>query len=589
MNNAATNILNSINTTKHVKNLTPHELVRLCEELRQRIVDVMSVNPGHFGASMGVVELTVALHYVLDLPQDALIWDVGHQCYAHKLLTQRLEEFETIRQFGSISGFPKRSESSFDTFGTGHSSTSISAAMGMALARQLEGDYRPSVAVIGDGALTGGMAFEALNHLGTTQANVLVIINDNDMSIDNNVGALQHHLQQLPAKVSIFELLNIPYMGVVDGHDVARLIEVLQEIIVFKGPQVLHVKTKKGKGYLPAEEGDATVWHAPGKFNPISGQQLKDSIELPKTYQQVVGETLVDLGCQNNHLMVVTPAMSSGSGLTAFAQLFPNRFFDVGIAEQHAITFSAGLAVGGQYPICVIYSTFLQRAYDQLIHDVALQNLNILFLIDRAGLVGNDGATHHGMFDLTFLSSIPNMTLLVPSDEILLQTMIKQAVRDMRGPVAIRYPRGRGVVEDCSNQAVSIDRCVKLGREVAIISIGTLLHSVRNALELIEANWSLYDLQWAKPLPEDLLHKVFSSYTLVITLEDGVIKGGIGASIAQWKTEQGYIQPVYNWGLPDAFIEHGSQEQLYESIELNVLGLKKRLEQVGLILKNIKT
>jgi 1-deoxy-D-xylulose-5-phosphate synthase len=585
MNHQST-ILHTIKASQEVKLLSRGDLLQLCTELRQRIIEVMSTNPGHFGASMGVVELTVAMHYVLDLPDDVLIWDVGHQCYAHKILTQRDEGFQTIRQFGSISGFPKPSESLYDAFGTGHSSTSISAALGIATSRHLQGVHRPTIAVIGDGALTGGMAFEALNHLGTTQANVIVVINDNDMSIDKNVGSLQHHLQQLPRDPSIFELLNIKYTGVVDGHDLVALIDVLEELVSNKGPQVLHIKTQKGKGFEPAEKGDATIWHAPGKFDVDSGERIKDNSNLPKSYQQIVGETLVKVGQSHPNVVVVTPAMSSGSGLTQFAQLFPNRFFDVGIAEQHAVTFSAGLAVGGLVPICVIYSTFLQRAYDQLIHDVALQNLKVLFLIDRAGLVGNDGATHHGLFDLAFLSSIPNMDILVPSDEMQLSQMITHSVQKIEGPIAIRYPRGKGVVVDNLYEEMRANTCIRKGREVAVICIGTWIHTIKKAFELVQEDWSIYTMQWVKPLPDEMLHDVFSTHKIIITIEDGVVLGGIGSAITQWKTANSYTQLVYNWGLPDYFIEHGSVEELYQEVGLDTIGIANRLNDIKHVLAN---
>jgi 1-deoxy-D-xylulose-5-phosphate synthase len=577
-------ILNTITSPTEIKNLSMKDLEQLCVELRERIISVMSVNQGHFGASMGVVELTVALHYVLNLPHDALIWDVGHQCYAHKILTSRGSSFDTIRQQGGLSGFPKRDESQYDAFGTGHSSTSISAALGIAMARQLNGDNHPSVAVIGDGALTGGMAFEALNHLGNTTANVLVILNDNDMSIDPNVGALQQHLQSLPAQESIFEKLNIKYTGVINGHDLVELIAIFEKSVLYKGPQVVHIKTQKGKGYLPAEKGDATTWHAPGKFDVEKGVRLKDSSDLPKSYQQIVGETLVELGTEHATLVVITPAMTSGSGLKPFAQQFPERFFDVGIAEQHAVTFSAGLAAGGMLPVCVIYSTFLQRAIDQVIHDVALQNLPVVFLIDRAGLVGNDGATHHGAFDLAFLSSIPHINVLVPSDEIQLAQMLTESLNKIKGPVAIRYPRGIGVVANNLYKPIGINVQNKYGSEVAIICIGTMVHPMKKALELSGESWSVYAMQWVKPLPEDMLQDVFSSHKLVITIEDGVAKGGAGATIAQWKVDKGYSLPVYNWGLPDEFVEHGSTAELYHAIELDELGLVQRLKQIRGIL-----
>lgn len=581
-------ILSSIKHPEDVKNLTASELDLLVLAIRERIIEVMSTNPGHFGASMGVVELTVALHYVLQTPKNDLIWDVGHQAYAHKILTGRNIDFEHIRKLNHLSGFPKRGESFFDAFGTGHSSTSISAALGMAIANQLDGNKNHAVAIIGDGALTGGMAFEALNHLGSTTANVLVIINDNNNSIDANVGALQQHLNNIEkGKNNIFTTLNIPYTGPIDGHDLKTLIAELQLLMLQPGPKVLHIKTQKGKGYSHSEKGDVTHWHAPGKFIVETGASLAQSTKLPLTYQQVVGQTLVNLGVQHPNLLVVTPAMGSGSNLLDFKKNFPNRFFDVGIAEQHAVTFAGGLSTKGKKVFCVIYSTFLQRAYDQLIHDVALQNLPVVFLIDRAGLVGNDGATHHGAFDLSFLNCVPNMQLLTPRNELQLAQMMHFAANQSSGPIAIRYPRGKGMLTASYGQIEqknSFDgEALVKGKKVAVINIGALFHTVEKAIEKLNKEGhaiGLYDLQCAKPLNKNFLTSIYNHYSTVITIEDGVVMGGIGSAILQWKSEKNYLVNTINLGLPDQFIEHGSQEELYTQVGLDEVGLVERIQAI---------
>ena len=578
-------ILQKINSPAEVKKLTLDELELLVKEIRGFIIEVLSNNPGHFGASMGVVELTVALHYLVETPTNDLIWDVGHQAYAHKILTERKADFANIRKFDHLSGFPKRKESIYDAFGTGHSSTSISAALGMALANQLDGHNQCSIAIIGDGALTGGMAFEALNHLGTTQANVLVILNDNDNSIDDNVGALQHHLNSINSSHNFFTQLNLPYSGPIDGHNLPLLLSELKNTLAQTGPRVLHIKTQKGKGYEHAEKGNTTHWHAPGKFNIKTGESNILPQQLPITYQQIVGDTLIQLAEKNDKIIVVTPAMASGSNLVPFKSRFPNRFIDVGIAEQHAVTLSAGLATKGKKVFCVVYSTFLQRGYDQLIHDVALQNLPVIFLIDRAGLVGNDGATHHGAFDLAFLNCIPNMLLLVPRHEAQLAEMMHFAAQYTEGPIAIRYPRGKGmlteraVITSKSNQFNGLE-LIK-GKKVALLNIGALFHTVEKAVkELNNQGFEIgfFDLQCAKPLNESFLTSVFDNYQTVITVEDSVITGGIGSAILQWKSNKEYAVNTFNWGLPDQFIEHGSQEELYASVGLNVEQLMERIK-----------
>lgn len=567
-----------------LKKLTLAELEHLVKDIRRFIIQVLSTNPGHFGASMGVVELTVALHYLVETPANDLIWDVGHQAYAHKILTERKADFANIRKFNHLSGFPKRSESVYDAFGTGHSSTSISAALGMAIANQLDGNNQCSIAIIGDGALTGGMAFEALNHLGTSQANVLVIINDNDNSIDDNVGALQHHLNSINSSNNFFTQLNLPYSGPIDGHNLPLLLSELKNTLALKGPRVLHIKTQKGKGYLYSEQGNVTHWHAPGKFNVETGYSIVSTEKFPQTYQQIVGETIVNIATNNSNVVVVTPAMASGSNLMHFKSHFPNRFVDVGIAEQHAVTLSAGLATKGKKVFCVIYSTFLQRGYDQFIHDVALQNLPVVFLIDRAGLVGNDGATHHGAFDLAYLQCIPNLQVLVPSNELQLAEMMHFAAQYTKGPIAIRYPRGKGMLNEkvvVSNQPITFEGIeIYKGKKMALLNIGSLYHYVEKAAnELRNQGFDigLYDLQCAKPLNDAFLTTVFENYQTVITVEDGVITGGIGSSITQWKSNKEYAVKTVNWGLPDQFIEHGSQEELYASVGLDVEGLVNRI------------
>lgn len=558
------------------------ELVGLAENIRSVIIDVMSENPGHFGASMGAVELTIALHRRFNTPVDKLVWDVGHQAYAHKLLTGRKVEFESIRNKAGISGFPKISESEFDAFGTGHSSTSISAALGMAEASLLLKEDTNHVAIIGDGALTGGMSFEALSNAALSNSNLLIVVNDNGMSIDENVGGMSQHLSNINPYQNIFYDLGLDYNGPIDGHNLHGLIEELSKDKYQKGVHVIHVKTIKGKGFEPAEKGDQTIWHAPGKFNRTTGvRDIKEEL-LPPNYQDVFGETLIELAKLNSRIVAVTPAMGSGSGLSNFAKQFPDRFFDVGIAEQHAVTFSAGIAAKGMVPFCSIYSTFLQRGYDQLIHDVALQNLHVIFCVDRAGLAGNDGATHQGAFDLAFLNPIPNLKILAPMNELQLRDMLNAAV-DMEGPVVIRYPRGRGVHLDYKQPfrffEIGKGRKLNQGSDIAVLSIGHVGNFVHEAI-VNGANVSHYDMRCLKPLDQELLMEAFSKHQHIITIEDGSLIGGFSTSILSWKNENGFDQKIHSLGIPDSFIEHGTQDELYAECGIDTSALEVLLNSL---------
>jgi len=582
-------ILTGVNLPPDLKHLTLEELQLLCNDVRETIVDVISKNPGHFSSSLGAVELAVGIHHVFNTPQDKLVWDVGHQAYAHKILTGRKDLFTSIRNKGGLSGFPKRSESEYDPFGTGHSSTSLSAILGMAVAAKLDNDTSQHIAVIGDGALTGGMAFEALNNSVETNANVLFIINDNNMSIDNNVGSLQTHLNETPENSkNFFENLQIPYYGPINGNDINEIIPALVQQTRLSGVRVLHCKTTKGFGYFPAEIGDATTWHAPGKFDSKSGEIKQLSSVYPKKYQTILGETLIQLAKENKDIVAVTPAMLSGSSLKEMKYLFPNRVFDVGIAEQHAVTFSAGLAANGKIPYCVIYSSFLQRGYDQLIHDVALQKLPVIFCIDRAGLVGADGSTHHGAFDIAFLRCIPNLTLLSPINEQELANMLFTAQKWKSGPIAIRYPRGKGNLLEPIKEVQEIEigkgRGLRKGKKIAVLSIGAIGNEVAKALDMLEKEnvpISHYDMQSIKPLDEELMSSIFSEYESIITIEDGVISGGFGSAILEFKNLNIHDCSIKIMGLPDAFIEHGTQEELYESVGLDANNI---LQQVKTLL-----
>lgn len=591
------------------------DLPRICDELRQFIIDIVSEKGGHFGASLGVVELTVALHYIFDTPNDQLVWDVGHQAYGHKILTGRRDVFHTNRKYKGISGFPKRAESEYDTFGVGHSSTSISAALGMAVANRHKGlKDRQHIAVIGDGAMTAGLAFEGMNHGGVENANLLIVLNDNCMSIDPNVGALKEYLtdittshtynkvkdevwnllgkvskfgpnaQTIAQKISdglkttllkksnMFESLNFRYFGPVDGHDVEGLAKVMSDLKDIPGPKILHCLTKKGKGYKPAEEGSPTKWHAPGLFNKETGEIIKIAPKNPQPpkYQDVFGHTIVELAEKNEKIMGITPAMPSGSSLNIMMDAMPERAFDVGIAEQHAVTFSAGLASQDLVPFCNIYSSFMQRAYDQVIHDVAVQNLNVVFCLDRGGLVGADGTTHHGAYDLAFMRCVPNMVVSSPMNEEELRNLMFTAQQENMGPFTIRYPRGQGVLPDWKTplRAVKVGtgRKIQNGEDVAILTIGHIgNYAVEACVTLEKAGISAahYDMRFVKPIDELMLHEVFGKFNKVITVEDGCIMGGMGSAVLEFMADNDYHAQVKRLGIPDEYINHGSQMELH--------------------------
>ncbi len=550
---------------ENLKHIPVEELPALAEQLRTRIIEVIAAHGGHLGASLGVVELTIALHYVFDTPDDILVWDVGHQCYAHKLLTGRSEAFAQIRQQGGISGFPKREESQYDAFGTGHSSTSLSAVLAMALASALEGNtQRQHIAVIGDAAIASGMAFEALNHAGTTDANMLIILNDNAMAIDPTVGALKDYFSSLRqgAHETFFSDLHIKYKGTIDGHDLPALIEALKTEKKERGVRLLHVVTTKGKGFAKAE-AEQVRYHSPALFDKTTGEPLPEAPTLPAKYQEVVGQTLTELACSNPKIIAITPAMSSGSGLLPLQQAFPDRVFDVGIAEQHAVTFAAGWAARGFIPYCIVYSTFLQRAYDQLIHDVALQNLPVVFCIDRAGLVGEDGATHHGVFDMAFLRPIPNLIIASPRNATELRQLLYTAQLSLPHPIAIRYPRGRCSQTDWAQpfEALPIGKGCQLkeGTEVAVLSIGTIADLVAEQIHQSEnrEQYAHYDMRFLKPIDEALLHHVFTHYQKIVTIEEGSI-GGLGSAVSEFAAANNYTTPLKIITLPDVFMPHGS-------------------------------
>ncbi len=547
------------------------ELPAIAAQIRKRIIEVVAMRGGHLGASLGVVDLTIALHYVFNTPDDVLVWDVGHQCYAHKILTGRAEAFDELRAIGGISGFPKRDESVYDAFGTGHSSTSLSAVLAMAMASALEGNTtRQHIAVIGDASIVSGMAFEALNHAGTTTANMLIVLNDNQMAIDPTVGALHYYLQRLQHhnKDTFFTDLNIRYKGVVDGHDLKALVETLEAEKSETGVRLLHIRTTKGKGFRKAEDEQVT-FHAPPQFDKITGEALPNNTQLPAKYQEVVGETLLQLATENPKIVAITPAMSSGSGLHNMQLAFPDRVFDVGIAEQHAVTFAAGWAARGFVPYCVIYATFLQRAYDQLIHDVALQQLPVVFCIDRAGLVGDDGATHHGVFDIASLRPIPNLIIAAPRNAIQLRNLLYTAQLPLQQPIAIRYPRGRCNDTNWKDQpfetiAIGKGEQIKKGTEIAIITIGALTDTVLKCIEATKnpSRYALYDARFVKPLDEELLHNIFSCYQRVISVEEGVGKGGFGSALAEFACANGYTTPLEIVALPDTFIGVSSSDYM---------------------------
>lgn len=575
--------LDQIQNPQDLRKLNQHELEKLAQELRKFIIDIVAVKEGHLGASLGVVELTIALHYVFNTPEDLLVWDVGHQAYGHKILTGRRDVFHTNRQKNGISGFPKREESIFDTFGVGHSSTSISAALGMAVASKIRGDFKKQhIAVVGDASIAGGMAFEALNHAGSTDANLLVILNDNAIGIDPSVGALKDYLTKVkagktPIKDNFFETLNLSYSGPIDGHNLQLLISELERLRTISGPKLLHVITTKGKGLRQAEENQI-VYHAPGKFDAITGELIPSvNLKKPPKFQDVFGLSLVELATENEKIIGITPAMPTGSSLKFMMDAFPERAFDVGIAEQHAVTFSAGLATQGFVVFCNIYSTFLQRAYDQVIHDVCLQKIPVIFCLDRAGVVGEDGATHHGIFDLAFLNCIPNIIIAAPKDEIDLRNLMFTAQKGLELPIAIRYPRGKGRLMDWKKPFSKIEigkgLVLKEGTDVAVIFIGGIYANIKDAFESLskseQEKVGLIDLRFLKPLDTELLHQILSVYSSVITVEDGTSIGGLGSTVSNFITKNNYSTTLEILGIPDVFPEHASIPQLHDMFGLS--------------------
>ena len=586
------NLLENINSPKDLREISSSELPQVAQELRDFIIDIVATKEGHLGASLGVVELTIALHYVFDTPSDLLVWDVGHQAYGHKILTNRKTIFHTNRQLGGISGFPKRGESEYDTFGVGHSSTSISAALGMAIASKLKGETeRQHIAVIGDASIASGIAFEGMNHGGVTDANFLIILNDNTMGIDPSVGALKEYFTNVKAgkavrKNNIIEALNFNYSGPIDGNDINALLKELTRLKSIKGPKFLHITTVKGKGLSSAEK-DQVMYHAPGKFDKATGNIIPKSAEnLPPKYQDVFGLTLVELAEINEKIVGITPAMPTGCSLKFMLDAFPERAFDVGIAEQHAVTFSAGLATQGMIPYCNIYSTFLQRAYDQIIHDVALQNLTVIFCLDRAGLVGEDGATHHGVFDIAYLRLIPNMIVFAPMNEMELRNILYTAQLGLQHPIAIRYPRGRGTVVDWKSpfSKIEIGRGEQLsdGNKIAVLTIGTIGNRVLEIeKELPKNTVSHFNMRFIKPLDEQLLHKIFSQFDKIITIEDGTIVGGFGSAVVEFTSEKNYhSKTIKRMGIPDNFIEHGTVSELQEIVGLDKESILKEIKKL---------
>ena len=620
-------LLYKVNSPADLKQLSLSELPQYCRELRQYIIEECSKNPGHLASSLGVVELTVALHYVYDVPVDKLVWDVGHQAYAHKIITERRDLFPTNRMMGGISGFPRMAESKYDSFGAGHSSTSISAAFGLVKAAELRGEKNHVVAIIGDGAMTGGLAFEGLNNAGDKsdkKSNILVILNDNEMAIDQATGALKSYLmrvstsqhynrikrrlwrlfahvpsllrfcqkvgnaikQGLLQNSNLFESLNFRYFGQVDGHDVNELVRILKALKDINEPKLLHIITTKGKGYTPAEDNQS-VWHAPGRFNPDTGERIP-SKDSASRYQDVFGETLLELARSNDKIVGVTPAMPSGCSMNILMREIPERCFDVGIAEGHAVTFSAGLAAGGMHPVCNIYSSFMQRAYDNVIHDVALQNLPVTFCLDRGGLVGEDGATHHGVFDLAYFSCVPNMIVASPMNELELRNMLHSAI-DTPTPYAIRYPRGCGMGVEWKGKpfetiATGKGRVIKSGDDVAVLTIGPVGNFASEAISRVEAAGKAtvahYDMRFAKPLDEELLHDIGKKFQRVITVEDGVLRGGVGEAIVKFFNDNGYSPKVKNLGIEDRFIEHGTPAQLYALCGYDADGIEKSINSM---------
>ncbi|HDZ40359.1 MAG TPA: 1-deoxy-D-xylulose-5-phosphate synthase [Bacteroidetes bacterium] len=623
-------LLNTISSPDDLKKLKPEELIVLSRELRQFIIDVVSCNPGHFGASLGVVELTIALHYVYNTPHDRIVWDVGHQAYGHKILTGRRENFHTNRKYKGISGFPKREESEFDSFGVGHSSTSISAALGMAKAAKQKGEKRRVIAVIGDGAMTAGLAFEGLNNAGIEKSDILVILNDNNIAIDPNVGALKEYLldvttsktynkfkdevwnvlgmisklgpnaQTLASKLetgikstilrhsNLFEAMNFRYFGPIDGHDILHLIRILEDMKRIPGPKLLHCITKKGKGF-PQAEINQTKFHAPGLFDKVTGELTRpDETKKPPRFQDVFGHTILELARQNDKIVGVTPAMPTGCSLNIMMKEMPHRAFDVGIAEQHAVTFSAGMASEGMIPFCNIYSTFMQRAYDQVIHDVALQNLHVVFCLDRGGLVGDDGATHHGFFDLSYMRVLPNMVVSAPMDEIELRNLMYTAQLEKNaGPFSIRYPRGVGLNLDWQKpfEELPVGKARKLasGKKVAVLTIGHPGNSAARAVKKLAAEKIMithYDMRFVQPLDEEVLHEVFKNHETVITVEDGMLKGGFGSAVLEFMADNNYNVMVKRLGVPNYFIEQGTQIELKKECGFDTDGIYDTLKEM---------
>ncbi len=626
-------LLSQINSPDDLKKFKEEDLVKISQELRQYIIDVVSVYGGHFGASLGVVELTVALHYVFNTPYDQLVWDVGHQAYGHKILTGRREDFYTNRVYKGMSGFPKRSESKYDAFGVGHSSTSISAALGMAVASHYKGEKdRQHIAVIGDGAMTAGLAFEALNHAGIEKSNLLVILNDNCMSIDPNVGALKEYLtdittsptynkvkddvwkmlgllknlggktaQDIASKIqaslkstlikqsNLFEALRFRYFGPIDGHDVSHLVAVLKDLKNIPGPKLLHINTIKGKGYALAEK-DQTKWHSPGLFDKVTGEIYKKTYDTPQApkYQDVFGHTMVELAEMNDKIIGITPAMPSGSSLNIMMKAMPNRAFDVGIAEQHAVTFSAGLATQGLIPFCNIYSSFMQRAYDQVVHDVAIQNLKVIFCLDRAGVAGADGPTHHGAYDIAYMRCIPNMIVSAPMNEEELRNLMYTSQHESNThPFVIRYPRGNGVMPNWKSPLQLLEigkgRKIKEGKDIAILSLGHIGNEAVTAIHELEKEGisaGHYDMRFAKPLDEKLLHEIFTRHNKIITLEDGCIEGGFGTAILEFMADNKYTAEIVRLGIPDKIIEHGEQPQLWSECGYDHKGIEEAVRKL---------
>ncbi|MCP4520257.1 MAG: 1-deoxy-D-xylulose-5-phosphate synthase [Cytophagales bacterium] len=624
-------LLSNINVPEDLRKLSKKQLQEVCDDVRQFIIDSVATHGGHFGASLGVVELTVALHYVFNTPDDQLVWDVGHQAYGHKILTGRKDRFDTNRVYGGISGFPKRSESEYDAFGVGHSSTSISAALGMAVASAYKKEEeRQHIAVIGDGSMTAGMAFEAMNHAGVENSNLLIVLNDNCMAIDPNVGALKEYLtdittsktynrvrdevwktlgrfskfgknaQEVVATVeksikasvlehsNLFSSLKLRYFGPVDGHDVDGLVKLLEDLKNISGPKILHCVTTKGKGFELAEK-DQTKWHAPGKFNATTGEIVKKTYEKPQPpkYQDVFGKSIIELAKANDKIMGITPAMPSGSSLNMMMKEMPDRAFDVGIAEQHAVTFSAGLATQGMVPYCNIYSTFMQRAYDQVIHDVCLQNLNVVFCLDRAGVAGADGSTHHGAYDVAYMRCIPNLVVSAPMNEKELRNLMYTAQLPDQGPFSIRYPRGQGVMPHWESPfeeiGIGTGRTIVEGEKVAVLTIGHIGNYAVEATKRLQEegiNIGHYDMRFIKPLDEQLLGDIFQKYDKIITVEDGCLMGGFGSAVIEFMADHNHIKQVYRLGIPDRLVDHGTQEELHKECHYDEEAIYQKVKEI---------